>query len=300
MISYEGLEKALKKKGIGKSQLTNIGLSSRTIAKIAKGERLSRRSIQRIAEYLGAKPELLVRRVSENKILQTLREEKDMRLTGGAYGRLQAAMTYNSGSIDGIGISEERIRHIFENNVVDAGETVCVDDLLETIHHFRAIDYIIDTAEMRLTEGIIKILHYILKHDTRDASDSSYALGDYRRLPGTAEGMETAGPSEIRRRMKSLLEGYDSADDIGIEDIIAFHAEFERIGPFQNANGRVGRLIALKECLRHNIMPFMIGEEWKNTYFTGLKEWEHDRGCLTDVCLKGQNAFARLIGAAGE
>ena len=296
MISYDGLEKALKEKGIGKTRLSReLGFSTRTIAKIAKGERLSKRSIQRIADYLGSSPDVIMREVSPNKILQVLREEKEMRLPGGLYHELQVRMTYNSNHMEGSRLSEEQTRLIFETNTIDTGDGIPVDDILETVHHFRAIDYVIDIAEDELTEDIIKHLHYILKHDTKDATLGWFAVGDYKKRANIVGGRETSRPSEVHKHMKALIEEYQAREKVSVEDIIAFHAEFEYIHPFQDGNGRVGRLVALKECLRHNIIPFIIEDAKKNYYYRGLAEWRNERGWLTDTCLDGQDTFVRLL-----
>ncbi len=296
MISYEGLEKELKEKKIRKTDLSaELGLSTRTVAKIAKGERLSKRSLQKIADYLETEPELLFREISDNKILQILREEKEMKLPGGLYHELQVRMTYNSNHIEGSKLSEDQTRLIFETNTVDVGDGIPVDDVLETVHHFRAIDYIIDMAEEELTEEIIKQLHYIIKHDTRDALLSWFAVGEYKRKANVVGGRETSKPSEVHKHMKVLLEEYNAKSEIVIEDIIALHAEFEYIHPFQDGNGRVGRLVALKECLRHNIVPFIIEDEKKSYYYRGLLEWKNEKGWLTDTCLDGQDTFIRLL-----
>ena len=296
MISYEGLEIALKEKGIGKTDLTlRLGISTRTIAKIAKGEKLSKRSMQKIADYLGKDPAVLMREVSDNKILQLLREEKEVKLSGGLYHELQVRMTYNSNHIEGSRLSEDQTRLIFETNTIDVGDGVPVDDILETVHHFRAIDYVIDTAEEVLTEEIIKHLHYILKHDTKDSTLSWFAVGDYKKRANVVGGRDTAKPSEVHARMKELLEEYNAKENVTVEDIIALHAEFEHIHPFQDGNGRVGRLIALKECLRHNVIPFIIEDSRKNFYYRGLQEWRNEKGWLTDTCLDGQDTFVRLL-----
>lgn len=296
MISYEGLENALKEKGIGKTDLTlRLGISTRTIAKIAKGEKLSKRSMQKIADYLGKDPAVLMREVSDNKILQLLREEKEVKLSGGLYHELQVRMTYNSNHIEGSRLSEDQTRLIFETNTIDVGDGVPVDDILETVHHFRAIDYVIDTAEEVLTEEIIKHLHYILKHDTKDSTLSWFAVGDYKKRANVVGGRDTAKPSEVHARMKELLEEYNAKENVTVEDIIALHAEFEYIHPFQDGNGRVGRLIALKECLRHNVIPFIIEDSRKNFYYRGLQEWRNEKGWLTDTCLDGQDTFVRLL-----
>ena len=296
MISYEGLEKALNDKGIGKTALSSqLGLSTRTVAKIGKGEKLSKRSLQKIADWLGVKPELLMREVSDNKILQVLREEKEMKLPGGLYHELQVRMTYNSSHIEGSKLSEDQTRLIFETNTLDVGEGIPVDDVLETVHHFRAIDYVIDIAEDALTEDIIKQLHYILKHDTKDFTLGWFAVGDYKKRANMVGGRETSKPSEVHKHMKALLENYNAKENVTVEDIIELHAEFEYIHPFQDGNGRVGRLVALKECLRHNVIPFIIEDAKKNFYYRGLSEWRNEKGWLTDTCLDGQDTFVRLL-----
>lgn len=296
MISYEGLEKVLKEKRIGKTELSEaLGMSTRTVAKIKKGERLSQRSIKKIADYLSLSPELLMREVSENKVLQTLREEKEMKLSGGLYHELQVRMTYNSNHIEGSKISEKQTRLIFETNTLDVGVGIPVDDLLETLHHFRAIDYVIDVAEDELTEDIIKHLHYILKHDTKDSTLSWFAVGDYKKRANVVGGRETSKPSEIHKHMKALLEKYNAKEKASINDIIELHAEFEYIHPFQDGNGRVGRLVVLKECLRHNVIPFIIEDDKKAFYYRDLSEWRNEKGWLTDTCLDGQDTFIRLL-----
>jgi len=296
MFSYEKLEAALKEKGISKTMLSeDLGLSSRTVAKIAKGEKLSKRSMQKIADYLDLPADDLVREVSDNMILQTLRDEKEMKLSGGLYHELQVRMTYNSNHIEGSKLSEEQTRMIFETNTIDIGDGIPVDDILETVHHFRAIDYVIDNAEVMLSEDIIKKLHYILKHDTKDATLSWFAVGDYKKRANVVGGRETTRPSEVHKHMKALVDEYNAKKDVTIEDIIAFHAEFEYIHPFQDGNGRVGRLIALKECLCHNAVPFIIEDYKKNYYYRGLAEWRNEKGWLIDTCLDGQNTFVRIL-----
>ena len=296
MISYDGLEKALKTKGIGKTELsTEIGLSTRTVAKIAKGEKLSRRSIQRIADYLGETTDDIMKEISDNRLLQMLREEKDMKISGGLYHELQVRMTYNSNHIEGSKLSEEQTRMIFETNTLDVGDGILVDDVLETVHHFRAIDYVIDVAEDELTEDIIKHLHYILKHDTKDSTLEWFAVGDYKKRANVVGGRKTVSPSEVSKHMKDLLHDYCSMENVAIEDIIAFHADFEYIHPFQDGNGRVGRLISLKECLHHNVIPFVIEDSKKNYYYRGLSEWQNEKGYLIDTCLDGQDTFVKLM-----
>lgn len=298
MISYEGLENALKKKGVGKTELSKeLGLSTRTVAKIKKGEKLSRNSIQKIADYLGLTPGEIMREISDNKILQMLRDEKEIRLSGGLYHELQVRMTYNSNHIEGSTLSEEQTRLIFETNTIDLGDGIPVDDILETVHHFRAIDYVIDVAENELSEAIIKELHYIIKHDTKDSTLNWFAVGDYKKRANVVGGRETSKPQEVSQHMKALLTEYNAKDSVSFDDIVAFHAEFEYIHPFQDGNGRVGRLIALKECLRHDIVPFIIEDSKKNFYYRGLSEWKNEKGFLIDTCRDGQDTFKRILKA---
>ena len=296
MISYDNLENVLKEKGINKTELTKeLGLSSRTVAKIAKKEPLSLNTLNKISNYLGVPSELLMREISENEILQILRDEKDVRLSGGLYHELQVRMTYNSNHIEGSKLSEDQTRLIFETNTVDVGDGVPVDDILETVHHFRAIDYVIDVAEEELTEEIIKKLHFILKHDTKDSMLSWFAVGDYKKRANVVGGRKTTKPADVHKAMKALLEEYNTKENKTIEDIITLHAEFEYIHPFQDGNGRVGRLVALKECLHHNLIPFIIEDSKKAYYYRGLTEWKNEKGWLIDTCLDGQDTFKSLL-----
>ena len=296
MISYKGLEAKLNEHGITRSDLTKmLGISSRTIAKIGRGEKLSRVVMEKLCGYFSCTAAELCREISDNPILQALREEKDAKISGGLYHELQVRMTYNSNHIEGSRLSEEQTRLIFETNTLDAGDGVPVDDILETVHHFRAIDYVIDCADDMLTEEIIKKLHFILKHDTKDSTLDWFAVGEYKKRANVVGGRETTRPKDVPARMKALLESYNAKSEVTIEDIIAFHAAFERIHPFQDGNGRVGRLVALKECLRFGIIPFLIEDRKKAFYYRGLSEWENEKGWLTDTCLDGQDTFKRLL-----
>ena len=295
MISYEGLERQLRQAGITKTELTKLGISSRTIARIAKGERLSRKTLQKIADHLGCGVEILCREISPNPILQLLRDEKEAGISGGLYHELQVRMTYNSNHIEGSRLTEAQTRMIFETNTIYAGDGLPVDDILETVHHFRAVDHVIDKAEEELTEEFIKQLHQVLKHDTKDAALSWFAVGDYKRRANLVGGRETAKPRDVPARMKVLLSEYNAKSPVTIHDVIAFHAEFEYIHPFQDGNGRVGRLVSLKECLRHNIIPFIIEDSKKLFYYRGLSEWRNEKGWLTDTCMDGQDTFIRLL-----
>lgn len=298
MISYDGLERALAEKGLRRSDLTAaLGISSRTIARIAKGEKLSAGTLQKIGSFLECSPNDLWREISSNPVLQVLREEKTAGISGGLYHELQVRMTYNSNHIEGSRLTEDQTRLIFETNTLNAGDGIPVDDILETVHHFRAIDYVIDMADEELSEGIIKRLHYILKHDTRDALLPWFAVGEYKKRVNMVGGRGTVKPKDVPVRMNALLSAYNAKNPVTINDIIAFHSDFEHIHPFQDGNGRVGRLIALKECLRHNIVPFIIEDSKKSFYYRGLSEWGHENGYLTDTCLDGQDTFTRLLDA---
>lgn len=296
MYSYEGLKKILKEKGLTKSNLAaNVGISSRTIAKIGRNEKLSGNTLYKIADYLGCNPEDLYREISNNHILQILRDEKEAKISGGLYHELQIRMTYNSNHIEGSRLSEDQTRLIFETNTIDSGDGILIDDVIETVHHFKAIDYVIDVAEEPLSEEIIKRLHYILKHDTKDAELSWFAVGDYKKRANVVGGLETTKPHDVSAKMKSLISSYNGIDGVTIEDIVEFHSDFEHIHPFQDGNGRVGRLIALKECLHHNIVPFIIEDRKKAFYYRGLSEWKHEKGWLIDTCLDGQDSVKALL-----
>ena len=233
--------------------------------------------------------------ISYEGLLQTLRDEKSISMPGGLYHELQVRMTYNSNHIEGSKLSEDQTRMIFETNTVDISDGIPVDDIIETVNHFRAVDYVIDHAEEPLSEAIIKELHRILKQSTRDSTLAWFAIGDYKKRANVVGGRETAKPEDVPARINVLLSGYEALDDVSIEDIIIFHYEFERIHPFQDGNGRVGRLIALKECLRYGIVPFLIEDSKKMFYYRGLSEWETEKGYLIDTCLDGQDTFKKLM-----
>ena len=296
MISYGGLLQKLKSRHLTKTALTaQLGISSRTIAKIGRGESIADHVLVRIAAFLDCTPEELCRSVSDNVLLQTLRDEKQIRMPGGLYHELQIRMTYNSNHIEGSRLSEDQTRMIFETNTVDVAGSVPVDDIIETVNHFRAIDYVIDKAEEPLTEDTVKELHRILKQGTKDATLGWFAIGDYKKRANVVGGRETAAPREVPARMNALLSAYEALHSISIHEIIRFHHDFERIHPFQDGNGRVGRLIALKECLRHAIVPFIIEDAKKAFYYRGLSEWEREKGYLTDTCLDGQDTFKKMM-----
>lgn len=300
MYSYKPLENKLKEVGLTKSGLAaKLGISSRTIAKISKGEKIANNVLVRIADFLHCRPGDLVKEVCDNHILQILREEKEAKISGGLYHELQVRMTYNSNHIEGSRLTEDQTRLIFETRTIDVGDGVSVDDIIETSNHFRAIDYVIDNALATLSEDIIKRLHQSLKQGTKDSSLEWFAVGDYKKRANTVGGRETCKPSEVPETMAKLVEGYNSKSDITIDDIIEFHADFEHIHPFQDGNGRVGRLIALKECLRFDVVPFIIEDSKKAFYYRGLANWDREKGWLKDTCLDGQDTFKRLLHILG-
>ena len=296
MYSYQPLEKKLHDIHLTKSDLIDkVGLSSRTIAKMKKGEKIASHVLLKISSFLNCSPEELYQYVYDNPILQILKEEKDAKISGGLYHELQIKMTYNSNHIEGSKLSEDQTRLIFETRTIDATEGVLVDDIIETSNHFRAIDYVIDVAMQPLSEEIIKHLHLLLKQSTKDSTLEWFAVGDYKRKANIVGGRKTCKPSEVPSAMKVLLDHYLTKKNITFEDIIEFHVNFEYIHPFQDGNGRVGRLIALKECLRFNFIPFLIEDSKKAFYYRGLSKWKEEKGWLIDTCLDGQDTFNEIL-----
>ena len=261
----------MKVLGTNKSGLAKkLGISSRTIAKMSKGEKIAGHVLARIAAFLQCAPEDLYRCVCENQILQTLRDEKDAKISGGLYHELQVRTAYNSNRIEGSVLNEEQTRSIFDTRTIDAGDGLPIDDIIETSNHFRAFDEVIDHALDPLSEEEIKRIHFLLKQGTKDASLGWFQIDDYKTRPNVVGGKPTCEPSSVPEAMAELIAKYRSKKSIAIEDIIEFHADFEAIHPFQDGNGRVGRLIALKECLRNGIVPFIIEDSKKAFYYRGL------------------------------
>jgi Fic family protein len=297
MYSYKPLETRLHAIGLNKSDLsTNLGISSRTIAKISKGEKIATNVLKKISNFLGCKIEDLFTEILDNHILQILRDEKNAKTKGGLYHETQVRMTYNSNHIEGSKLSEDDTRLIFETRtILPVGEAVPVDDVIETSNHFRCIDYAIDKALEPLNEDIIKHFHFLLKQGTKDSMIDYFAVGDYKKRANVVGGRETCKPKDVPAAMKNLIDEYSSKKNISIEDIVEFHAEFEHIHPFQDGNGRVGRLIAFKECLRWNIIPFIIEDSKKAFYYRGLTNWRQEKGWLIDTCLDGQDTFKGIL-----
>lgn len=235
-------------------------------------------------------------RLNISPLLHILREQKECKLRGGIYHRTQIELTYNSNHIEGSRLTKEQTRYIFETNTIGiSDDAIKVDDIIETTNHFRCIDFIIDHAKAPLTEAMIKQLHSLLKSGTSDASKSWFAVGDYKRLPNEVGGIETVEPKLVGKAVRELLKEYKGKKEITFEDILDFHQRFETIHPFQDGNGRVGRLIMFKECLNHGIVPFIITDELKMFYYRGLHEWKHLPGYLTDTCLTAQDHYKALL-----
>ncbi len=243
------------------------------------------------------KPERKPRHPSvEETLLDCLKREKDASLKGGIYHKIQIDLTYNSNHIEGSKLTHDQTRFIFETKTLGVTDkAVRVDDIVETVNHFRCIDLIIEGAHTKLSESFIKQLHFILKSGTTDSHKSWFRVGDYKQFENEVGGSETAKPAEVAAEIKALLKEYNSKSKITFDDILDFHVRFEAIHPFQDGNGRVGRLIMFKECLKHNIVPFIITEELKMYYYRGIKNWIDERGYLRDTCLTAQDAMKESL-----
>ena len=229
-------------------------------------------------------------------LLDILQEQKASKYSGGIYHKTQIDLTYNSNHIEGSRLTHDQTRYIFETNTIGVEKEVLnVDDVIETVNHFRCIDMIIDNVKVALTEKFIKELHLILKNGTSDYRKDWFVVGDYKKLPNEVGGMGTALPEEVADKMKVLLTEYNGKEEKIFEDILDFHVKFERIHPFQDGSGRVGRLIMFKECLKYNIVPFIIEDNLKMFYYRRLKEWNNEKGYLTDTCLIAQDKYKAYL-----
>jgi len=288
-MKYISVAEAALKWGISDRSVRNYCAEGRVA-----GARLSGKTweIPEVAE----KPRRAVRSDKKRTLLDVLREEKTARLSGGIYHRVQIDLTYNSNHIEGSKLTHDETRYIFETNTIGLSEkAVNVDDIIETSNHFRCIDYMIDNAHLALSEKHIKELHFLLKIGTSDSRLDWFKVGEYKKLANEVGGSDTTAPEDVSREMMALIASYNKKAPLTLEDIIDFHVAFERIHPFQDGNGRVGRLIMFKECLKHNITPFIIDEEHKLFYYRGLKEWNKERGYLLDTCLSAQDKFEEIL-----
>lgn len=236
------------------------------------------------------------RKSKECPLLKTLREQKSMRLKGSIYHRTQIDLTYNSNHMEGSRLTHEQTRHIFETNTIGiTDDNVRVDDIVETVNHFRCIDSIIDHATDKLTETYIKELHLLLKSGTQDSVKDWFRVGEYKMLPNEVGGMETTMPENVHKEMSALLKEYNSRKTKELDDILDFHQRFESIHPFQDGNGRVGRLIMFKECLANGIVPFIITEDLRRLYYRGLQQWPQIPEYLRDTCLTAQDNYKAIL-----
>ena len=234
---------------------------------------------------------------NRNKLLiDILQEEKSSGYAGGIYHKTQIELTYNSNHIEGSSLTHEQTRYIFETNTIDVENgSIDVDDVIETANHFRLVSLIIDNAKSTLTQEIIKELHLLLKNGTSDSRKDWFAVGDYKKFPNEVGGMNTTPSEEVSGKMKELLNEYNVKEEKSLEDILDFHVKFEKIHPFQDGNGRVGRLIMFKECLKYNIVPFIIEDDLKMFYYRGLAEWKTEKGYLRDTCLTAQDRYKAYL-----
>lgn len=259
-------------------------------------------SIKKLAEIFNVTIDELLKDeekfdITKVNVLDVLREQKEMVLKGNLYHNTQIIFAYNTNHIEGSKLTEEQTRYIFETNtILFEGQTVAsVDDILETANHFKLVDYMLEVADKDLTEEMIKEFHKILKEGTSDSRKEWFNVGEYKKLANEAGNMQTSLPKNVVKDMAKLMEWYNSLEKITIKEIIAFHYRFEKIHPFQDGNGRVGRIIMFKECLKNNIVPFIIMDKDKLFYYRGLKEYKSEKGYLIDTCLNEQDQYTKLI-----
>ena len=232
------------------------------------------------------------RRRAPTPLLARLREELSARTSGGIYHKVQVELTYNSNHMEGNRLTHDQTRLIFETSTIGPeGKSVRVDDVIEASNHFRCIDYVITHADDALSESLLKDLHRILKTSTSDSGRDWFAVGYYKLLPNEVGGRETTAPEDVAREVRGLISSYETNRAATLEDIVSFHVSLERIHPFQDGNGRVGRLVMFKECLRHGVTPFVIGDDTELFYYRGLSRWDAERGWLMDTCLAAQDTF---------
>ena len=288
-MSYISVTEFAKKYGISERTARNYCFLGKIEGAILVGKTWN---IPADAELPGRKP----RRRKAMPLLVALRQQKEAKLKGGIYHKTQIDLTYNSNHIEGSRLTHAQTRYIFDTNTIGVeGESIRVDDIIETTNHFRCIDLIIDRAEERLSESLIKELHSILKMGTSDSRKDWFVVGEYKRLPNEVGGNETTAPEDVHREMKVLLKEYNSKKQKSFEDIVDLHQRFESIHPLQDGNGRVGRLVVFKECLANGYVPFIITEELKMFYYRGLREWNSVRGYLLDTCLAAQDNYKAML-----
>ncbi len=301
MISYKKLFLMMEEREISKEKLKKeIGISSATMAKLAKNEEVAMSIIQSICSYFDCQPGAILsyeKDIDENSVLYRLREEYEMKLKGGLYHQTQIRLAYNSNHMEGSRLTEDQTRSIYETHTIGVTEgNERVDDIIETVNHFKCFDYVLSVADKELSEDIIKQIHLLLKSGTSDSQKEWFAVGDYKRRPNMIGDMvETTHPSKVAGEIKQLLKSYREVGNVTFEDIVDFHYKFEKIHPFQDGNGRVGRLIMFKECLKHNIPPFIIEDTSKEFYKRGLREYTSEKGYLIETCRAAQDTYKNLL-----
>lgn len=289
-MNYLSVSETAKKWGISERSVRNYCANGRIPDAFLTGKTWN------IPET-AAKPERSNKHSDEPKtLIEFLKAEKQGKVKGGIYHKVQIDLTYNSNHMEGSRLTHDQTRYIFETNTIGVEKDVLnVDDIVETANHFKCIDMVIDEVNKPLCEVFIKQLHRTLKSGTSDSRKDWFAVGEYKKLPNEVGGISTAAPEEAAKKMKLLISAYNKQKEKTFRDIIEFHYNFEAIHPFQDGNGRVGRLILFKECLKNNIVPFIIDEELKLFYYRGLKEWKQEQGYLTDTCLAAQDKFKKYL-----
>lgn len=304
VVFYDFIQKIIStngRTGNHKRKAKNkIGISSATMAKLSKNEDVSMSTIQSLCDFFDCQPGAILsyeKEIDKNTTLFRLREEMEMKLKGGLYHQTQIRIAYNSNHMEGSRLTEEQTRSIYETKTIGITDGVeKVDDIIETVNHFRCFDYILKIADKELSEDIIKHIHLLLKSGTTDSQKEWFAVGDYKKRPNVIGDMiETTHPSKVPAAIKSLLKDYRENSNITFEDIIDFHYKFEKIHPFQDGNGRVGRLIMFKECLKNNICPFIIDDTMKDYYRRGLNEYNDEKGYLLETCRASQDEYKKLL-----
>ena len=300
MISYNKLFEYLKANGITKTDLANaLRLSSATMAKLSKNETVSLQVIIDICNYLHCQPADIIENHDEIKkgsLLYILREEMNHKIKGGLYHNIQIQMAYNSNHIEGSTLSEDQTRAIYETNTIGLENSVSnVDDIIETVNHFRLFDYMLSQSDKPLTQKLIKEFHKILKTSTSDSRLEWFAVGDYKLKVNEVGGNETVAPENVEKEMQKLLLDYNNICTKKLSDLLDFHVRFEKIHPFQDGNGRVGRMILFMECLKYNIIPFIIYDNEKLFYYRGIREYSNDKTFLIETCLSFQDHFINTL-----
>ena len=290
MINYLSVTEAAKKWGVSERSVRGYCADGKIYGAVRKGK------TWQLPEN-AQKPERINKRAETPKTLaDVLKKEKAVRLSGGIYHKIQIDLTYNSNHIEGSCLTHDQTRYIFETNTIGVTEgTMKVDDIMETANHFKCIDMVIDSLSYAPSEAFIKQLHAVLKGGTSDSRLDWFAVGEYKKFPNEVGGKETTQPDHVACEMRKLLTEYNAISEKSFDDLLEFHYRFESIHPFQDGNGRIGRLLLFKECLRHNIVPFIISDDLKIYYYRGLREWRNEKGYLRDTCLTAQDRFKKVL-----